>query len=156
VEFWQPLEHAGTGQHDGRRAKLEATEFVSALQLDGRTLLPVVAAARLAIRRRADLAGKYRFNTRHDHRTNQYHYQRSLVRIEETHRSFVACKQRVDVLRRHLVDREQLAGHVAHFLKSTAKRHVHAVVVTRREVDGGKVAVVEARSEGIVATQQCG
>ncbi|CAM5496232.1 hypothetical protein RLIN73S_02511 [Rhodanobacter lindaniclasticus] len=47
-------------------------------------------------------------------------------------------------------------GHVHGFAQRAFQRHVHAVVVARRQVDGGEAAVAVRRGGGLVATEQFG
>jgi hypothetical protein len=58
------------------------------------------------------------------------------------------------VARRQRVDREQVARHVDHAHQAAVARHVDAVVVLGRQVQGGEVAVVEAVRQRRVAGQQ--
>ncbi len=57
------------------------------------------------------------------------------------------------MLRRRGIDAEQAAGNVDGLLQFTAKRHVHAVIVERREVNRRERAAFESARPGLCGEQ---
>ncbi|KAG1285440.1 hypothetical protein G6F64_014257 [Rhizopus arrhizus] len=77
------------------------------------------------------------FDGRDDHRANQDEGHRAVLGVEQTDAAFVAGEQARHVAGRQRVDREQAARHVHGFTQGAGPGHVHAVVVARRQIDGG-------------------
>ncbi len=98
--------------------------------------------------------GPHGFDRSDDHRANQHHGHRPALCVEQANHALVAGKQFGDVLCGGLVDREQAARHVDHFPQGTGQRHVHAVVILGRQVDGGELAAHERRGHCRVTAQQ--
>ncbi len=58
-------------------------------------------------------------------------------------------------MRGQVVHGEQIARHVDHFTQDPVARHVHAVIVTWREISGSEGTVAEQIRHQVVTCQQC-
>ena len=79
---------------------------------------------------------------------------RAKLSIKQADDALVTGEQVRHVLRRQVVNREQVARNVDHFAQDAVARHVHAVIVARRQIGGGEAAVTEQVGHLIVAGQQ--
>ena len=68
--------------------------------------------------------------------------------------TLVAGKQVRHVLGGERVDREEIPRHEHHALQHAVQRHVDAVVILGRQIDGGEVAILERRNQILIAAQQ--
>ncbi len=101
-----------------------------------------------------DLPRPHGADARHQQRADQHHRQRAAGRIEHAHQALVAGKQAIDLAGGRALHREQPPRHVRHAAQRAGQRHVHAVIVARRQVHGAKLAVGELAGQREIAAQQ--
>jgi hypothetical protein len=88
-------------------------------------------------------------------RADEHHRERSGRRVEAADHALVARKEPRHRRRGRAVDAEQRAGQVVHRAQRAGERHVHAVVVVRREVDRRELPADE-RQRAVRAAEQLG
>lgn len=90
----------------------------------------------------SDQPGEYRRNACHNRRADQNHGKTAdFLIIEKTDNAFVAGKKIIHIAGGQRIDRKQLAGDEQHFFKLAGQGHMHAVIVARRKIGGGKAPV---------------
>ena len=147
------LSHARRQQHDHGRAIVEARHLGEALQHDA--LATVILAGDAVTVGRDLLAAPHRFHAGHQQRTDHHADHRAEAGVEVADQALVAGKQARHAVHRGRADAEQAARHVHGLAQGAGPRHVHAVVVARRQVHGGVQAIV-VRLGVLVAAQQLG
>ena len=77
-----------------------------------------------------------------------------MVGIEHAYQAFVSGEQIGDYARRREIDAEQTPGDVSHFAKPAGHRHVDAMIVPGRQVEGDETAALEGGCAPMVTTEQ--
>ena len=90
-----------------------------------------------------------------EERADEDHGHRPGRRVEDAGDALVAREKARNARGSRRIDAEQVARHEAREAQRAGERHVHAVVVVRREVDGRECAAREFRRQRRVAAQQC-
>mmetsp|Transcript_6377 Transcript_6377/g.11456 ORF Transcript_6377/g.11456 Transcript_6377/m.11456 type:complete len:337 (-) Transcript_6377:154-1164(-) len=147
------LQAALLEQHHHRGAEQEAAHLLTLGQRDltGGVVPGLDAAAAL------DAALPDRGHAADDGGPHQHqHPAAEGVVVEHAHHALVARKQPRHAARRGRVHREQRARHMQHAHQPAGGGHVDAVVVARAQVEVGEQAVLEARGQLGIATDEGG
>ncbi len=110
--------------------------------------------ARLAWPFAPDPPGPGEAHAADEERADQHDGERPGRRVEDAGNALVAREQARHAVRRRRIDAEQVAGDESREAQRPGQRHVHAVVVVGREVDGHEVTAREFRRQRGVAAEQ--
>ncbi len=146
-------QHARAKQADHGAAELEQTHLGTFLQGDG-LVACVVPAHHLLLFGRRYVAGPDGLDAGHDSGTDQHQRHGAMRGAEGGHHPFVAGKQVGHVFGGERVDREEIPRHEHHALQHAIERHMDAVVILGRQIDGGEVAILERRHQILITAQQ--
>ena len=104
--------------------------------------------------RRVDHAMPHRGHAADNGGPNQHHGKRAQLAVKYTDHALVAGKQARHTARGGGVHRKQVTGHIHHAFQLPGAGHVNAVVITRAQIQRGKLAVLELGRQGRIAAQQ--